>query len=372
MFSNQERRDPTHRLRSPAGVSWVAEAATRSEWAEVLAAAREPVHHQLPQWLDALVAVHGGRDATRVYRDQDGRRLILPLVAHGPTTRLTRYRAFPYGWGNPGLLAGADTPVTADDTRAVFDDLAELGGVHVGIRTWLDDQAAWQAGCPAAFESIDHTTHTVDISQGFDHFWDTTLGSSTRTKVRKGEKLGVEVTSGSAGALLPEFYTIYQEWTVERGKDRWMPDALSVVLARRRNPLRKLDLVASALGPDFVVWVASFEGRAVAANIQLFSGAHSTYWRGFSHRREGGRTRATYLLQRRMIEEACRRGCRWHHMGESGGVASLVQFKTTFGAQARTYREFYRERVPYMKAGRTLDSVRSRLEDRLVRSKRTR
>ncbi len=368
MFSNLSRHDPTHHLRSQAGVSWIAEPATRDQWVE-LHGASDPVHHQTPMWLDALLAAERGRDATRAYRSGDGRRLILPLVAQGPTPRLSRYRSLPYGWGNPGLLA--TSPPTADDLGVVFEDLDALGGVHVGVRTWLDDQDAWQNACPDRFESIEHQTHTADISAGFDRYWDTTLSGSTRTKVRKAEKLGVEVASGEAGAQLPEFYSIYEDWTVERGAGRSIPHAVAVALARRRNPLRKLDAVASALGPDFVVWVASVDGTPVAANIQLFSGTHSTYWRGFDRRREAGRTRATYLLQSRMIEEACRRGCRWHHMGESGGVASLVQFKTTFGAEARTYREYYRERIPYMRAGQALDSVRGRIEQSLLRRRRT-
>ncbi len=359
---------PTRHLRSRAGISWVAEPATRDEWAELVDAS-DPVHHQTPRWLDALLVAERGRDATRVYRAGDGRRLILPLVAQGPTPRLTRYRALPYGWGNPGLVAAA--PLGADDVATVFEDLETLGGVHIGVRTWLGDQDAWQSACPDRFESIRHETHSVDISGGFDRYWDTTLSGSTRTKVRKAEKLGVEVTSGSAGARLSDFYSIYEDWTVERGARRGIPHAVAVALARRRNPLRKLDAVAAALGSDFVVWVASVDGTPVAANIQLFSGTHSTYWRGFDRRREAGRTRATYLLQSRMIEEACRRGCRWHHMGESGGVASLVQFKTTFGAEARTYREYYRERIPYMRAGQALDSVRRRIEQSLLRRRRT-
>lgn len=367
---NDARREPTRRLRSPAGVSWVAEPATRDGWAEVVDAAPEPVHHQTPAWLDALLAVHGGRDASRIYRSDDGRRLILPLVAHGPTPRLSRYRALPYGWGNPGVLA--DARVGEDEVRVVFDDLAALGGLHVGVRTWLDDQAAWQAARPAGFESIEHTTHTVDVSAGFEHFWNTTLGGSTRTKVRKAEKVGVEITSGAAGALLPEFYGVYEDWAVERNTRSGVPDAVAVALARRRNSMGKLEATAAALGSDFVVWVAAFDGRPIGANIQLFSGPHSTYWRGFGRRGEAGRTRATYLLQSRMIEEACRRGCRWHHMGESGGVASLVQWKSTFGAEARTYQEYYRERVPYMRAGRAFDSARSRVEEGLARFRRRR
>ena len=41
-------------------------------------------------------------------------------------------------------------------------------------------------------------------------------------------------------------------------------------------------------------------------------------------------SRATFLLIRRSIEDACADGCHYYHMGESGNSASLAYFKEGF------------------------------------------
>jgi hypothetical protein len=279
---------------------------------------------------------------------------------------LSGYRSLPYGWGNPGVLALK--PITADDARVVFEDLAQLRGTHVGIRTDPGQQDAWREGMRPGFRSVEHSTYTVEISAGFDHYWNATLSSATRTKIRKAEKLGVDVRAGTAEADIPTFYAIYEAWARERSERRGIPRSLALIAARRRDPYRKFEAVAEVLGPRVIVWVASLEGQTVAASVQIVHGEHSTYWRGYGLRRAHGRARATYLLQARMIEQACARGCRWHHMGESGGLASLEHFKSTFGGQRRTYEEYYDERLPVMKSGRAFASVQSWAERALTRS----
>jgi lipid II:glycine glycyltransferase (peptidoglycan interpeptide bridge formation enzyme) len=55
---------------------------------------------------------------------------------------------------------------------------------------------------------------------------------------------------------------------------------------------------------------------------------------------------ANDLLQKAVIEHACRAGCRYHHLGESGESVGLAQFKERFGAQAYPYEEYRLERLP--------------------------
>jgi hypothetical protein len=56
--------------------------------------------------------------------------------------------------------------------------------------------------------------------------------------------------------------------------------------------------------------------------------------------------RATPLLYRRAIEEACEQGCRIFDMGESAPGSSLEHFKAGFGAVSRPSPRYWRERLP--------------------------
>ena len=57
-----------------------------------------------------------------------------------------------------------------------------------------------------------------------------------------------------------------------------------------------------------------------------------------------------------MGSPACRDGCRYYQMGETGFGAGLAQFKAGFGAEPREYVEYRIERLP-------LTIVRNRLRD---------
>jgi hypothetical protein len=53
-----------------------------------------------------------------------------------------------------------------------------------------------------------------------------------------------------------------------------------------------------------------------------------------------GPTRANFLLHSLAIEEACRAGRRYYHMGETDPSSSLARFKAHFGAEAHPYVEY--------------------------------
>jgi hypothetical protein len=311
--------------------------------------------------------VTGGSDASRLYTSSDGRRMILPLLRQGAWTRACRYASLPHGLGYAGLLT--DVAIGEDDIRVVMDDLRRLPGLQVKVRTGpLQD--AWRSVAPEGYEASEHVTHVADISLGFEHMWNNAFKGPVRTKIRKAERCGLDIECDTTGTSIAVFYDLYEQWLAERAERRGIPHALAMRLGRRAEPRRKFECVARILGPDCQVWIASLDGRPIASHIQLTYGAHSTYWRGYSLREEAGRTRATYLLQSRMIEDACARGCRTYDMGESGGVESLVQFKARFGAEPQTYSELFHERIPLSRLGDAFDAARSRVE-RLIVSRRS-
>ena len=296
--------------------------------------------------------------------------MVLPLVKHGSGGTFSRYNSLPDGWGNPGVLA--TTPLTTDAAHVMFEDLAQLRCAHVGIRTDPVQQEVWQSARHPKFHSIEHATHTIELANGFDQFWTSTLSGATRTKIRKSEKRGVEVAVADTRVSLPLFYSIYEAWTIERAERRGIPSRVALIAAHKRDPYRKFEVVARIFGPRFLLWVASLDGRPIAANAQLIFGLHSTYWRGYGLRDLAGRSRASYLLQSKMIEEACRQDCRWHHLGESGGVASLEHFKERFGAERLTYLQYYNERLPVMQSKRAFGKLQALGERLAIKARRPR
>src|SRR5690606_18848181 len=104
-------------------------------------------------------------------------------------------------------------------------------------------------------------------------------------------------------------------------------------------------------------------------SICLIHGKQATYWRGASDRELTVKTRANNLLQKCMIEDACNVGCHYYHMGESGGVASLMQFKRGFGAQEFYYDEYMMESLPISRVEERLHSGFKYIEKLAVSSR---
>ena len=55
---------------------------------------------------------------------------------------------------------------------------------------------------------------------------------------------------------------------------------------------------------------------------------------------------ANDLLLSMSIEDACRSGCRYYHLGESGLSTGLAHYKERFGAAPFRYAEYCLERLP--------------------------
>jgi lipid II:glycine glycyltransferase (peptidoglycan interpeptide bridge formation enzyme) len=94
------------------------------------------------------------------------------------------------------------------------------------------------------------------------------------------------------------------------------------------------------LGDLSRIWIAWVGDLPAAAIITLFYQGIALYWRGTSDKELTRSTRANDLLQWLAIQEACRIGCRYYAMGESGGVASLMRFKSGFGAVPYSYVDY--------------------------------
>jgi hypothetical protein len=300
-----------------------------------LEASTEATIYHTPEWLDACCAAGGFDDASRLYETADGRQIIIPMVRHrAPRPMLQTTWSMPDGWGFGGAIAPGR--VVSEDAAMVLDDV--LGATpRLIVKPGPMTGGAWLAA--PARERLPHTTHIVDLRDGFGTIWSNRFSSGTRNKIRKAEKRGVEIKWGSGSELAAVHWDVYLRWSIRRAKDRGIPVAVGLALAKRRESLGRFETVARCLRERCQVVVAWTDGRPAASTIVLWGGAHAHYWRSASDQALIGHRYANDLLVARLLEDAAERGCEYLDMGESGGVRSLAEFKERFGAKPVSHEE---------------------------------
>lgn len=334
--------------------------APRDVWRDLLKADPEALVSQAPEWIDCLCAIGGFEDASRLYETPRGRQMVLPMVRRrGLSVALTTWASFPNSWGMGGLVATG--PITAEDVAAVFADLANQPVLRTTLRPNPRAGDTWAEAKPPGVIAIPRLAHVLDLEGGFDRIWTTRFDSMTRRNVRKAEKSGLVVECDTTGKLVPVFYELFR-----KSIDRWAHQQHEpILLARwrggRRDPLEKFQILAERLGEACRIWVAWSHGQP-AATILVLQGANANYTRGAMDKDLAGPIRANDLLQKLAIEDACRAGCRYYHMGESGSSDSLARFKSGFGAVAYPYAEYRLERLPITR----VDDLMHRLVKRLI------
>jgi Acetyltransferase (GNAT) domain len=326
-------------------VSSITTPAPHDKWAHILQTTAEALAFHTPAWLDCICEVGNYADASRLYEFRNGRSVLLPLVRRrGLPGKVAVEASLPYGWGFGGALAPGG--LTAEEASCIMADLSARPGLITSVRPDPLAAVPWLATRPAAIATTQRLAHVLDLEGGFEHLWEHRFATRARRNVRRAERQGVVVECDTTGRLMPVFYALY--W---RSVDRWarqagQPLLLAQLLARWREPFRKYQRIAARLGTACRVYVAWVNGQPAASTIVLHHGSNASYWRAAMDKDLADPSRATFLLLRRSIEDACAGGCRHYHMGDSGNSASLAYFKEGFGAEPYRYEEYHFERLP--------------------------
>jgi hypothetical protein len=336
-----------------AGPARITTPAPREVWWEL--ASRDVDTHvtQTPTWLDCLCATGPYQEASRLYEFEDGSRIVLPLVRRRRRPPwLGAEESWPAEWGIGGPLApGGVGPAKA---RALFDDLAGRHALRVGVRFRPGDTEVWEKAAPADFRPEPHMTQVVRLDGGFDTVWESRFHTRVRRDVRRAEKSDVEVEVDRAGRLVPLFHELYEKSIERWAAQQHEPLTLARWRRRRAFPSQRLAAVAAGFGEACSIWVAWYAGRPAAAIVVLRHGRHAKFWRAAMDRELAHPVRATSLLNRLAIEEACLAGCGSYDMGESSPGSSLAHFKEGFGADSCASPRYVRERLPVSAAERGL------------------
>jgi Acetyltransferase (GNAT) domain len=334
---------------------WVTSPAPRDAWDELLAEDPLALVTQSPGWLDARCRLSGYEDASRLYRLSVGRRLVLPLVRRRALNgALALQLSLGEGWGMGGPLAAGG--VSRADVTVVAADLQSGPALRTAVRPNPLLATEWKEAAEPSVRRVARLAHVLDLEGGYERVWNDRFTQLARRNVRKAEKAGVVVERGSSEEHVAAFHGLWrrslERWAARQHEPLW----LSRLRAGRRDSERKFRLLASILGDPFGVWLASLEGRPVAATIVL-RGQNAHYTRGAMDVETAGPSRANYLLHAAAIRDACEAGCRHYHMGETGTSRSLAFFKSRFGAEAHPYAEYRFERLPFTPVDLWLRSV---------------
>jgi CelD/BcsL family acetyltransferase involved in cellulose biosynthesis len=332
--------------------------APRGAWEEVFLSDHFALETQSPAWADAMCAAGGYEDASRLYVTANGRKLVLPLLRKPLVAGAVSFEGSnPPHCGVGGLLAQEGT--CAEEIAAVFDDLVRGRAFSQLIYSNPLLASAWEASAPASATIIPHRAHLLDLEGGWEKVWSKRFKGSKRTAARRAENLGVTVECGTSGRLVPEFYQLLEQAAARWARLQHEPYWLAIRRLKHRDPREKFDAIGRLLGERCRVWLARVEGQAAAA-IMVIQGVNAYYYRGAMDERLG-KYRPNDLIQRLAIEDACKAGCRYYYMGDSGWSDSLAQFKEGFGAQSYLYSEFRLERLPLSRVEREIKSVIKRM-----------
>jgi hypothetical protein len=350
---------PIQSRQARAAAELVASPTPRDVWRELLAADPDVLVMQSPEWIDALCADAGYVDASRLYETAGGGRFVLPMVRRTGALpkKLAPQASMPHAWGMGGLIC--ERPASENELAAIVADLAACGAVRTHIRPNPIHDDMWKSARQVGAVTIPRRAHVLDLAPGADGIWKA-MRSEARRGVRKAEKSGVEIECDSSGRLVPVFYGLLK-LSVERwAEQQHEPRALARWRFKRRDPLVKFQRLAEALGDAMQIWIAWKDGVPAAGNVVLH-GANVNDTRGAMNKEIARPTSANDLLEWRQIEDACKGGCRWYHLGESGYSRGLSQYKEKWGARPVTYSEYRFERLPLTRADRLMRTTAKRL-----------
>jgi hypothetical protein len=315
---------------------------------------RQSLAFQTPTWLDCICAAGDFEDASRLYETATGARMILPMVRRRLPRVLATQASLPAAWGMGGLVA-RDRP-DADDVAVVFRDLIQ----HPALRTLIRPNPllaeAWVAAQPVGVTAVPRVAHVLDLRGGFDEVWSQRFPAATRHKIRKAERSGLVVECDTSGRLVPVFYSLWRRSIDRWAKQQHEPRVLARWRGHRRDPLHNFERMARGMGSACRIWVAWHAGRPAAAILVLI-GNNASYTRGVMDKALAGPTQANNLLHRLAIEDACRAGCHYYHMGETGFSTHLADFKRHLGAKPYPYADYHVEKLPITAADRRVRNL---------------
>ncbi len=214
--------------------------------------------------------------------------------------------------------------------RALVHEYVERRGLvlrvmaPVGSESWNESQGAAlsDAGFTFSHAMPAYRTFLLDIRRSLDEIR-RNLVQKWRSCLNQSEKRGIVIRAGTSLALFQEFCDLYSPFLQRKQFEVTLPATFYRAVQER---LPEND--------RFYVHLAEIEGRVVAGHVASFLGDTCVYLLGASND-EGRESKASYLLQWRVIQAVHERGFQWYDLGgiDPKDNPGVYHFKQGLGSQ---------------------------------------
>jgi FemAB-related protein (PEP-CTERM system-associated) len=163
--------------------------------------------------------------------------------------------------------------------------------------------------------SMDKVSMLLDLAGGRDHVWMKKIHGNVRNKIRKSQKMGVEVREGPE--WLESFYRMHLIRMQELGSPPHSLDFFKCAVTKLKDSMR--------------IYVALLKGEVIGGKIVCYF-KDTLYFLWISSPKKYFKFAAVNLLDWQAIEDGIRRGFRTCDFGRSSVGSSHHDFKTKWGA----------------------------------------
>src|SRR5579872_700719 len=287
---------------------------TPEEWRAFDACHPAQTFFARPAWSAALErAYYGFAAEPTLFRLPEGE-AVLPFIRSG--RRFVQIEAMPLGTYT--------LPLTPDGTPA--DPMLASAIVRHIIASSSDDFSCklWPLADYQDVGECDKTPHqasVIDLREGADAAIARFKGVARRMA---GQALRKGVSVSRESDAMGTYYGMLEE-----SAKRWG-------LAAPHLPRRIFDAVLEFGGDDVEVWIARYQGEAIAGGVMLYGSEEAFFWSA-AMRADFASLRPSNLLNTEMIKASVERGMKWYNLGASEGLGGVERFKESLGAELVDY-----------------------------------
>jgi lipid II:glycine glycyltransferase (peptidoglycan interpeptide bridge formation enzyme) len=266
------------------------------------------------RFVEAVARAEGGRNV-RVLKIQSGKS---PAHIFG----LERIHKFNIRSVSLAPFALPAYPTEYDPSR---DRISELVRQLQTIRTlsfdWnvrFDHQDFAKELIECGLKSVEWTTQVLYLDRCYDALF-RNFTASTRNQIRRSEREGVFIRHATKYSDLKAYYTLYEKVIRER---QWTD------LIYNLNFLEEI----LRLSDNVILLIAEFEEKMIGGGWYVRDGNSLFYWQSAINRKYKHYF-PMYAITNYAIRLACHESMASFNMGGSGGLSSLEQFKSFWGAR---------------------------------------
>jgi hypothetical protein len=286
------------------------------ELEQVAERSSDPTFYHSFAWISTLTRVFPAMKFRCAVAEQDN-----ALVGYMPYFYIQR-GPIKIVWSMPfGTYGGPVTLGSESIRQALLEKLVQAGKGFWTYETGCVDRWNRPAGEP--FKTVERLAHVIDLEPGFDVIWTNRFDKSKRKQTRRAEREGVTVVESKNEADAKRYYQIYASRIGEAGGKLHYPEALFVDLAVRGGELTRLFLV--------------FRGEELlGGQLNFYYGREVIAWYGITTIKSRAYN-ASAALYSHIIRHACENGYQRFNLGGSMGKDSVMDYKSSFGAEPHPY-----------------------------------